>query len=166
MADALETTGAEVTRISLRDYPAPIYDGDLEADEGQPDGVQRFRALLADHDGLLIGCPEYNGFMTPLLINTIDWATRSPEAQPDTSLFRGKSLLIVSSAPGSLAGVRASTHLRTMLTGIGCLLCPESFAVPAGFKAFADDGTLLDEKLTQRAATIAGSFHEFTQRTH
>ena len=26
--------GAEVTEISLRDYPMPIYDGDLEASEG------------------------------------------------------------------------------------------------------------------------------------
>ncbi len=165
LSDALSEAGAEVTRISLKDYAAPIYDGDLEAELGLPEGVRAFKALLQAHDGLLIGSPEYNGYMTPLLLNTIDWATRSEEATPDLSGFRDKSLLVVSSSPGGLAGIRSATQLKNMLTSIGCLLCPDSFGVPAGFKAFGEDGKLLDEKQLERAAQIGARFYDFTTKT-
>ena len=35
-AHALAQQGAEVTRISLSDFPLPIYDGDLQAKSGVP----------------------------------------------------------------------------------------------------------------------------------
>lgn len=68
--------GAEVTLIDLLDYPMPLFNEDLEAKDGLPESVLQFKALLKSHQGLLLACPEYNGSITPLLKNAIDWASR------------------------------------------------------------------------------------------
>ena len=68
--------GAEVTRISLGDYPLPIMDEDLEKEKGIPENAVKLGRLIAAHDGLLIATPEYNGSLPPLLKNSIDWVSR------------------------------------------------------------------------------------------
>ncbi|TIX71858.1 MAG: NAD(P)H-dependent oxidoreductase, partial [Mesorhizobium sp.] len=72
----LALQGAEVTRISLADYPLPILDEDLEKEEGIPENAIKLAQQIAGHDGLLIATPEYNGSIPPLLKNTIDWVSR------------------------------------------------------------------------------------------
>src|SRR5260370_36142598 len=63
--------GAEVTSIRLSDFELPIYDADSEAEHGLPKGAQALKALLADHQGLLIATPEHNGCYTALLQNAL-----------------------------------------------------------------------------------------------
>ena len=40
---------ADVTRISLADYPLPIYDADLIANSGPPANAVKLKQLLAAH---------------------------------------------------------------------------------------------------------------------
>ena len=70
--------GAEVTYIDLKDYPLPIYDGDLEAATGIPENGQKLKKLFLDHDGLLLSAPEYNSSITAVLKNVIDWVFAAP----------------------------------------------------------------------------------------
>lgn len=154
----------EVTHVSLRELSLPIYDGDLEATDGLPEGAIKLRSMIKGHDALIIGCPEYNGFMTPLLLNAIDWSTRSEEGAPDLSCYRDKPVLLVSTSPGAFAGLRATTHLRTMLSGIGAIVMPDSFSIPASFKAFDTNGVLIDEGQQKRATDLAQRFATFVQR--
>ena len=44
--------GAEVTLVDLRDYPMPLYDGDLEAESGIPEQAKALRSLMLEHHGL------------------------------------------------------------------------------------------------------------------
>ncbi len=64
--------GAEVTHLDLRDIPMPLYDGDLEANEGLPHNAKQFKQLMIAHDGLLISAPEYNSSISAVLKNAID----------------------------------------------------------------------------------------------
>src|SRR5512147_238381 len=75
-AKELRQRGIDVTLIDLRDYPMPLYDGDLESSEGLPASALALRKLLASHDLLVIASPEYNGSFSALLKNTIDWTSR------------------------------------------------------------------------------------------
>ena len=159
---ALRKDGAEVTDILLTDFPQPIYDGDEEQAQGLSEGTEKFKELLSAHDAFVIGCPEYNGFMTPLLLNAINWATRSNNATPDLSCFTGKPVLVVSASPGGLGGIRASTYLKTMLTGVGCLVSNESFMVPSAFGAFDEAGIIKDEGIQKRAVVVAKNFNKLT----
>src|SRR6266566_2412316 len=76
--------GAEVTRISLGDFPLPIYDGDLQTRSGVPKNAINLKRMIGAHHGVLIVTPEYNSSLPPLVKNTIDWVTRvqdAPEAR-------------------------------------------------------------------------------------
>src|SRR5947199_57062 len=75
----LMLAGADVTRISLGDYPMPLYDGDLEAHSGPPGNAVKLKSLMAAHQGVFIASPEYNASVTPLLKNAIDWVSRVRE---------------------------------------------------------------------------------------
>jgi NAD(P)H-dependent FMN reductase len=50
--------GADVTYLDLKDLPIPLFDEDLEAENGLPKNVITFKTLLKEHQGFLISCPE------------------------------------------------------------------------------------------------------------
>src|SRR3954451_4208718 len=72
----LAQAGAEVTRISLADFPLPIYDGDLQAKSGVPKTAINLKRMIGVHHGVLIVTPEYNSSVPPLVKNTLDWVSR------------------------------------------------------------------------------------------
>ena len=78
-AQGAREAGADVTVVDLADYPMPLFDEDLEAQQGMPDTARAFKHLLMEHDGFLIASPEYNSAFSPLLKNAIDWASRAPK---------------------------------------------------------------------------------------
>ena len=53
-AEGAEAAGAEVTYIDLRDLPMPLYDEDLEAQEGMPVNARKFKELLLKKFSLAI----------------------------------------------------------------------------------------------------------------
>src|SRR5260370_8806259 len=73
--------GADVTRISLGDFPLPIYDGDLQTKSGVPKNAVNLKRMIGAHHGVLIVTPEYNSSVPPLVKNTIDWVTRRQDPQ-------------------------------------------------------------------------------------
>src|SRR5262245_37351060 len=73
--------GANVTLIDLKDYPIPLYDGDLEAKKGMPSKAKKLRQLIEKHSIILIASPEYNGSLSAVLKNVIDWMSRTEEGK-------------------------------------------------------------------------------------
>src|SRR5438128_4601914 len=67
---------ARVEYADLRDYPMPINDSDQEQDEGIPHAVVRFGTRIAEADALIGATPEYNGSISSVLKNTVDWVSR------------------------------------------------------------------------------------------
>ena len=45
--EGARAAGGEVTLIDLRDFPMPVYDGDLEAASGIPEPAKRLHGLAA-----------------------------------------------------------------------------------------------------------------------
>ena len=157
-AEGAKQAGAEVTVIDLADYPMPIFDQDLEAEQGMPDTAKAFKQLLVDHDGLLIASPEYNSAFSPLLKNVIDWASRATEEnEPPLLAYRGKYAAIMATSPGGLGGMRGLVFLRMLLGNLGITVLPDQQAVPSAFQAFTDNGSLQDEKLQARVMSLGES---------
>jgi len=140
----LSVLDCEVTRISLKDYPLPIYDGDLEESEGIPENAVKLVKLMSEHDGFFITCPEYNGSLSPLMKNTIDWMTRVPADQ--AAPFKDKVGAIGACSPGGMGGIAMLYHLRQILVRLKSLLVSEQVAVGNGFNAFDDMNKLTDER--------------------
>src|SRR5262249_55493848 len=122
---AARRAGAEATCIDLRDYPLPIYDGDLEAASGIPDNAQKLKKLFLEHDGLLLSCPEYNSSITAVLKNTIDWVSRPLPNEANLACFVGKIATLMSASPGALGGLRGLVHVRSILGNINVIVLPE-----------------------------------------
>ena len=160
----LTRSNLQVTAISLDDYELPLYEQPTEKQLGLPEQAVELRNLFKQHDGIIIGCPEYNGILPPLLLNTLIWLSRSPEGQPDLSVFQGKPVLITSSSPGSLGGIRAAAHLKSFLSGVGCVVYPEMIIVANAFSAFNDNGDLTDENLGRKTVATIEQFHQLTSK--
>ncbi len=157
-------SGAEVTYIDLRDFPMPLFDQDLEAAEGLPENARKFKALLSESHGFLIACPEYNSSITPLLKNSLDWASRTEtEDEPSLKAFRGKVAAIMSASPGALGGLRGLVVVRAMLSNIGVIVLPDQIAIGAAYEAF-EGGKLKDVAKQGQVVGLGTKVAEFARR--
>ena len=150
--------GALVTEIDLADYPMPIFNEDLEREEGMPEYARMFKRLLIDHDAFIIASPEYNSAFSPLLKNTIDWASRAEsDDEPPLAAYQGKMATIMAASPGALGGLRGLVHLRMLLANIGVTVLPGQEAIPRAFNAFNEDGSLVDEEKQKTILALGGN---------
>jgi NAD(P)H-dependent FMN reductase len=141
----LRATGIEVTHVDLRDFPMPLYDGDLEQREGIPEHGRSFKRLLIEHAGFLIASPEYNSSISGVLKNAIDWASRPEPGEPTLVAFRGKVAGLLSASPGALGGLRGLVHVRAILGNIGVLVIPEQVAVTKANETLDENGAPKEE---------------------
>lgn len=164
-AEGATAAGAEVTVIDLADYTMPIFNQDLEASDGMPEGAARFKQQLIDHDGFLIASPEYNSAFSPLLKNAIDWASRSTsENETPLSAYSGKCAAIMACSPGGLGGIRGLVFLRMLLGNIGVTVIPDQQAIPKAHDAFAADGSLVDDSKQKAIKALGEKLVHVTSR--
>lgn len=156
--------GAEVTEVDLRDFPMPLYDGDLEQAEGVPPNGLRLRELMLQHQGLLLACPEYNSSITGVLKNSIDWVSRPTGGQEGLAPYRNKVCALVSASPGGLGGLRGLVHVRSILGNIGVLVLPTQIAVPNAAEAFDENGELRDVTRAEAVKGLGAQLAEMVQR--
>ncbi|MDZ8240935.1 MAG: NAD(P)H-dependent oxidoreductase [Nostoc sp. ChiQUE01a] len=145
-AAGAKAAGAQVTYLDLRDLPLPLFDEDLEAQEGLPANARTLKDLMISHQGFLIASPEYNSSLTAVLKNAIDWASRPYPNEAPLVAFAGKVATIMSASPGGLGGLRGLVHLRSILGNIKVLVLPDQIAVSKAYEAFNPDGTLKNPK--------------------
>jgi NAD(P)H-dependent FMN reductase len=155
VADAARDTGAEVTLISLSDFPMPLYDQDIEDRDGKPEAAARLKKLFTEHDALLIASPEYNSMITGALKNAIDWVSRADsEDEKPLSAIAGKTAAIISASPGGYGGSRSLGFLRPFLENIKVTVLEDEFSLPKAHEAFAEDGSLIDEEKAEQVRMI------------
>ena len=133
-AHQLAISGAEVTRISLSDFPLPIYDGDLQAKSGVPKHAVNLKRMIGAHHGVLVVTPEYNSSVPALVKNTIDWISRVQDPHETRGqVFRSSVFAIASASGNRLGGTRALAALRLILTACHASVVPNQLAL-----SFAD----------------------------
>lgn len=160
---AAQEAGAETTYIDLKDYPMPIYDGDIEAESGIPENAQKLKKIMKEHQGLLIASPEYNSSVSGALKNFIDWTSRPEKGEKSIEAFTGKVAGIMACSPGALGGLRGLVTLRSILGNIAVVVVPEQHAIGKVAEAFTQDGKLKEEKDQQAVAKIAKRVTQLTK---
>jgi chromate reductase, NAD(P)H dehydrogenase (quinone) len=131
--------GADVTRISLGDFPLPIYDADLQAKSGVPKNAVNLRRMIAAHHGILFVTPEYNSSVPALVKNTIDWITRVQDAHElRGQVFRERPFAIAAASAGRLGGTRALAALRLILSACHATVIPNQLALSFADQAYDD----------------------------
>jgi chromate reductase, NAD(P)H dehydrogenase (quinone) len=149
-AKELTLADADVTRVSLADYPLPIYDADLNEKSGPPDNALKLKRLVSAHQGVLIASPEYNASITPLIKNAIDWISVVRErGEAPLAAYQNRVFAIVGASPGTSGAMQSLLALRQVLA-VGCraLVQAEQLSVPNADQAFDE----MDELRDARAA--------------
>jgi chromate reductase len=147
-AKELTLADAEVTLISLTDFPMPLYDGNAEAASGPPENAFKLKRLIGLQQGVFIASPEYNASITPLLKNTLDWISRVREGkEPALAAYKNRAFALGAASNGTYGGMRSLMALRQVLElGCGALVIPEQIAVREAANAFDETDNLKDER--------------------
>ncbi len=134
--------GAEADLISLANYPMSIFNQDDEAENGVLESAKELASHITDYQGVVLINPEYNGSLTPLLKNTLDWLSRDVGEK----VYQNRIFALAACSPGALGGIRGLSHLRDILVSVVADTITPQLAVGGAGDAFADDGTLTNER--------------------
>ncbi len=165
-AKELTRAEADVSLISLIDYPLPMYDGDLEARSGPPESALKLKRAFCAHHGIFIASPEYNASLTPLLKNAIDWITRVREGkEPPLAAFKDRIYALGAASNGTYGGMRSLLALRHVLElGCGALVLPEQIAVRGAAQAFDDMDEFKDEAMAALLRRVVARLVDMARR--
>ena len=154
--------GFAARHISLADYPAPLYDPQLDAAEGPPESIVALYGLIANSDAVFLASPEYNGGYTPLMKNTIDWLSRVKA--DGRHAFRDPVYSLGATSPGLQAGINGLFQLRPTIARLGAIVMPEQLTVPNGPSAFKEDGSFENERTVSLAKAQLERLHHVAGR--
>lgn len=165
-AKQLALLEAEVTHISLADYPMPLYDADLEARSGQPENAIKLKQLFMAHGGIFIASPEYNASITPLLKNTLDWISRVREGRESPlAAYKDRVFALGGASNGNYGAMRSLLALRQVLEiGCGALVIPDQIAVPRAADAYDENDNLKDEQTMNRLKGVLQRLIDVTRQ--
>jgi len=141
-AEIARQSGATVTVIDLKDFSMPFYDSDSEKNEGMPANAKKLRDLMISSEGIIIASPEYNGSLSAVLKNALDWASRSEDGSPSRDAFKGKKFALISASMGPGGGSRGLAHLRAIIENVGGEVIQQQTVVPTAQNAFDQNGAL------------------------
>jgi chromate reductase len=117
LAQALAKLGSDQLDFKFAQIDdLPIYNQDHEGN--LPASVARFKAELAEADGILIVTPEHNRSIPAVLKNAIDWGSR-PWGK---NSWTGKVAAVTGAAQGAISTALAQQHLRQILSVQGVVL--------------------------------------------
>lgn len=132
----------------------PLYDGDLESNEGIPAEVETLAEQIRTADAIIVASPEYNKMIPGVLKNALDWVSRVKGGP-----WQGKPVGLMSATAGRTGGEVALYTLRHALTAFR----PQLHTAPATMvanasKEFDDAGRLTSERyikgLTDQMAAL------------
>lgn len=139
-------------------HELPLFDQDVE-EQGDPVPVAEFKDAIERADGLLFACPEYNGGITGVLKNAVDWASRLGKTRKVAALT-GKTICIIGASPGITGTVRAQDQLRLVLRRAGARTEPQGDVLVFQAHTKIIDGRLADERTREALGRHLAGFAE------
>ncbi|BDD05792.1 NADPH-dependent FMN reductase [Aureibacter tunicatorum] len=126
--------------IDLVDYEAPIYNQDLEEEQGIPQAIVSLQEKLDEADAYIIALPEHNGLPPAAFKNTIDWLSRHKQG-----FFGQKPILLLSASPGKFGGANALSAVEGLFKWWGGEVIGK-FSIGEYHAKIDESGALKDEE--------------------
>ena len=144
--------------INLKDFELPFYDGDIEKEDGLPENAKKFKEILNHMDGLVISCPEYNGGISAVMKNFIDWVSRKGDDAQAKLAFKDKVAFIACATTSQGGGKRGLNILRMILSNVGVKVAGSQFGLATADKCFDDEGQFNDQNAKTNLDNAVGEF--------
>ena len=159
LAQVLADRAPEGVRVEIATcHGIPLYDGDLEDEQGIPEAVEALRRRIQDADGLILITPEYNGGMPGVFKNALDWLTRPPKEMGPT--FKDRPTALAGATPGGLGTTLAQAGSLVTLRQLKVSLYPDHLRVSKADAALGSEGAP-DEATAKMIDRWLGGFCEF-----
>ena len=154
-AVGLAPAGCTLEPASIRGIP--LYDGDVEAEQGIPPAVAELKDLIAGADGLVLFTPEYNNGIPGVFKNAIDWLSRPSSDM--ARVFGGKPVAVCGASPGALGTVLSQAAWLPVLRTLGTDFWSGGRLLVSRANTLMDtEGRLADEATRARLAQFVAGF--------
>ena len=153
-------TDAGTTLETATLHGIPLYDGDLEAEQGIPPAVTALKNKIIAADGVLLVTPEYNNGIPGVFKNAIDWLSRP---QADTAkVFGDKPFAVIGASPGGFGTILAQNHWLPVLRTLGTRTWfGGRLMVSRAGKLFDEHGQPADQAIARQVAEFIRGFAAF-----
>ena len=146
-----ERNGATTKLIYLSEFDLPFVDGLRSQSKFQPEpeGQARFKKIIKEADGVVVGFPEYHNVVSGVLINALDLTTNEE--------WENKPVGLVAVSGAAAGGLHGFAILRTLFRALHSWVVPTEAGVPTAWKYFDAEGNLNDKDLEERLKTVGES---------
>jgi FMN reductase len=156
--EGASAAGAETRLLDLRQLDLPMYDpDDDEPTEAAADLIESCYAA----DGLIWSSPLYQGTISGALKNALDWLHLLGPRDPP---YLHDKVIGLISAAGGTQGLQAINTMEFAVRALRGWAVPYVVPVPAAARAFAADGSVLDESIEVQLATLGSEVVRVAER--
>jgi FMN reductase len=150
VASALEAdVRVEVDRIDPRELTLALPGQSVDNDSGEA-----LRERVGQAAGVVVGTPEYHGSYSSVIKLVID-------NLGFPSVLRGKPIALAGVAAGRIGAIKATEHLRSVLSHVGALVLPNPISI-AGVQNFFDaQGRVSDEGTEKALQSVAKTLLDY-----
>ncbi|MEH6681214.1 MAG: NAD(P)H-dependent oxidoreductase [Sediminicola sp.] len=117
-------SGHSVELLDMSEWPFPMYGTDHEREHGITDSLTTLMRHIQNADALILSVNEHNGAPSAYFKNVLDWLSRM-----DRKFLDGKSVLLMSTAPGRMGGKFSLAIVEQLLPRFGAVVVG-SFVLP------------------------------------
>lgn len=162
---AQEVASGDITLELATLHGIPLYDGDAESRDGEPEAVAALKRQVLASDGVLLCTPEYNNGVPGVFKNTIDWLSRTSPVGDIPSVFGGRPFALMGASPGGFGTILSQAHWLPVLKTLGVRLWSgEKLLVSRAGQAFDGDGRLVDARVREQLAAFLAGFAAYASR--
>lgn len=157
-ATQLMPAGATLEIASIKGIP--LYDGDIEANQGIPQAVDDLKARIVAADGLLLVTPEYNNSIPGVFKNAIDWLSRPPA--DSGRIFGDRRVAVIGASPGGFGTMLSQAAWLPVLRTLGTRHWSGGrLMVSRASSVFNEAGELTDDRVREQLRQFMAGFVSF-----
>ena len=158
---AQQVAGDDVTLEAATLHGIPLYDGDVEARDGEPAAVTALKQRILASDGVLLVTPEYNNGIPGVFKNAIDWLSRGTPGIP--AVFGDRPFALIGASPGGFGTILSQNHWLPVLKTLGVRRwAGNRLMVSRAGSVFDADGALVDARVREQLAGFVQGFAAFS----
>ena len=153
--------GADLAIESIRGIP--LYDGDVEAEQGVPAQVAALKDRIASSGGVLLVTPEYNNGIPGVFKNAIDWLSRP--GSDIARVFGGLPVAVIGASPGGFGTILAQAGWLPVLRTLGTApWFGGRLQVSRAGSVFDASGAIVDAKIAEAVRGFMAGFVAFARQ--
>ena len=154
--------GDDVSFESVTLHGIPLYDGDVEQQQGLPTSVSELKAKVLACDGLLLVTPEYNNGIPGVFKNAIDWLSRPASEIPQ--VFGDRPVAVIGASQGGFGTILSQNAWLPVLKTLGTRQWSGAkLLVSRAQGVFNENGEMVDEKVRTQLRDFVAGFAGFVR---